>query len=288
MADLNSNIYWNHVDKTLEIALNEDIGCGDITTSSLIPEKHVSHSVLIAKENFVLAGLPFSERVFKLLDSGIKFKSLTKEGGKIRSGTVIAEMKGKTKSLLMGERTALNLLQRLSGIATLTAKYSAVVKGTGVKIVDTRKTVPGLRFFDKYAVRAGGGDNHRFGLFDGVLIKDNHIAAVGGVGKAVRIARDRAHHLVKIEVEVKNLQEVREALSAGADIIMLDNMPAVTTKKAVELIRRRNKDVLIEASGNINLENVREIAENGVDLISVGALTHSVLAADISMRFEFS
>ncbi len=286
MTDLISNIDWNQVDKTLEIALHEDIGSGDITTSSLIPKKHVSSSVLLAKDNFIIAGLPFSERVFKIIDSGIKFKSLAKEGGKIRSGTVIAELKGKTKSLLMGERTALNLLQRLSGIATLTAKYSAAVKGTGARIVDTRKTVPGLRFFDKYAVRAGGGSNHRFGLFDGVLIKDNHIAAVGGVGKAVKIARDRAPHLVKIEVEVKNLREVREALSARADIIMLDNMTAAATKKAVELIRSRNKDVLIEASGNINLENVREIAANGVDLISVGALTHSVQAADISMKFD--
>ncbi len=231
MTDLISNIDWNYVDKTLEMALHEDIGSGDITTSSLIPPQHVSSSVLIAKDNFILAGLPFSERVFKIVDSGIKFKSLAKEGGKIRSGTVIAEIKGKTKSLLMGERTALNLLQRLAGIATLTAKYSAAVKGTGVKIVDTRKTMPGLRFFDKYAVRTGGGSNHRFGLFDGVLIKDNHIAAVGGVGKAVRIARDMAHHLVKIEVEVKNLREVREALSACADIIMLDNMPAATAKR---------------------------------------------------------
>ncbi len=287
MPDLNLNLDWNHVDKSIEIALHEDIGSGDITTSSLIPPKHLSSSVLLAKDNFILAGLPFSERVFKIVDSGIKFKSLAKEGEKIKSGTVIAEITGKTKSLLIGERTALNLLQRLSGIATLTAKYSAAVKGTGARIVDTRKTVPGLRFFDKYAVRAGGGSNHRFGLFDGVLIKDNHIAAVGGVGKAVKIARDRAHHLVKIEVEVKNLREVREALSARADIIMLDNMPAATTKKAVELIRTRNKDALIEASGNINLDNVREIAENGVDLISVGALTHSVQASDISMKFDF-
>ncbi len=288
MADLNSHIDWNHVDKTLEIALNEDIGNGDITTSSLIRKNHVSNSVLIAKESFILAGLPFAERVFKLVDSGIKFKSLKKEGSRAGSGAVIAEIRGRTESLLMAERTALNLLQRLSGIATLTGKYAAEVKGTGTKIVDTRKTAPGLRFFDKYAVRAGGGDNHRFGLFDGILIKDNHIAAVGGIRKAVGRARKGAHHLVKIEVEVKNLKEVKEAMSAGTDIIMLDNMTPDRIKKAVDLIRGRKPDILIEASGNMNLENVRKIAETGVDLISVGAVTHSAPAADISMRFEFS
>jgi nicotinate-nucleotide pyrophosphorylase (carboxylating) len=288
MTDLISKCDWNFVDRILEIALKEDIGSGDITTSSLIRKNHVSNSVMIAKGGCILAGLPFAERIFNLVDSGIKFKSLKKEGSRARSGAVIAEIKGKTECLLMAERTALNLVQRLSGIATLTGRYAAEVKGTGAKIVDTRKTAPGLRLFEKYAVRAGGGGNHRFGLFDGILIKDNHITAVGGIRKAVGLARKGAHHLVKIEVEVKNLQEVKEAMSAGTDIIMLDNMTPHRIKKAVDLIRSRKPDILIEASGNVNLENVRKIAETGVDLISVGAVTHSAPAADISMRFKFS
>lgn len=288
MTDFISQYNWNSADKILLSALQEDIGNGDITTSSLIRENHISKAVLVAKDNFILAGLPFAERVFKLTDPDIAFKSLQKEGGRVTKGTVAAEVRGKTGKLLMAERTALNVLQRLSGIATLTGKYVNAVKGLPVKIVDTRKTVPCFRLFEKYAVGVGGGFNHRFGLFDGVLIKDNHIAAVGGAGKAVRLARSRAHHLVKIEVEVKNLQEVKGALSAGADIIMLDNMPAEKMVKAVALIRRRRPDVLIEVSGNITLENVRRAAECGVDMISVGAVTHSAPAADISMKFNIS
>jgi nicotinate-nucleotide pyrophosphorylase (carboxylating) len=286
MSDLIAEDGWGLTDGVLISALKEDIGSGDVTSSSLIPESHISNAVLIAKSGFVLAGVPFAERVFKLVNRGIQFKTLKKEGSRIKAGAVIAKIKGDTKGLLTAERTALNMLQRLSGIATLTDRYVKSVKGRRVKIADTRKTAPGLRFFDKYAVRIGGGSNHRYGLFDGVLIKDNHIAVAGGAGKAVKLARSKAHHLLKIEVEVKNLSEVKEALSAGADVIMLDNMPVREIKKAVDIIRRKNPDLIIEASGNINLDNVGEIAETGVDLISVGYITHSVRAADISMKFN--
>jgi nicotinate-nucleotide pyrophosphorylase (carboxylating) len=280
------NIYNVITDKMLLNALHEDIGNGDVTTSALIPENHVSDAVIIAKEDFVLAGLQFAGRVFHLTDDSVKFRPLGKDGSRIRSKTVIAKISGNTGNLLMAERTALNLLQRLSGIATLTDKYVQSVKDLKVKIADTRKTAPGLRFFDKYAVRAGGGCNHRYGLFDGVLIKDNHIAAIGGAGKAVRLARAKVHHLFNIEVEVKNIPELKEALSAGANVIMLDNMNVDMIKRAVSIIRRKNPDVLIEASGNVTFENVRSIAETGVDLISIGALTHSAPAADLSMKIS--
>ncbi len=274
------------IDSLLRRALAEDLGPGDITTSLLIREGHTSRAVLVAKDDFILAGLPFAERLFRLADSGVRFTSLKKEGSRVKKGSAVARVSGGTAGLLAAERTALNLLQRLSGIATLTDSYVKAVKGLGVKITDTRKTAPGLRFFDKYAVRAGGGDNHRFGLFDGVLIKDNHIAAAGGTARAVRLARSRVPHLFKIEVEVKNLTEVKEALSAGADVIMLDNMPVEKVKKAVAVIRSSDPGILIEASGGISPGNVRSIAEAGVDMISVGALTHSAPAADISMKFD--
>ena len=220
---------------------------------------------------------------FQLLNSELKFKAHKKDGDIVKKGTVIAAINGNTRSLLMAERTALNILQRLSGIATLTCRFVEKVKGLPVKIIDTRKTMPGLRTFEKYAVRAGGGKNHRFGLFDGILIKDNHINAAGGIEKAVMMAKLKAQHMLKIEVEAKNIREVRSALSAGAEIIMLDNMSIEDVMKSVKLIRSQNPKVIIEASGNINLENVRVIAETGVDLISVGALTHSATAVDISM-----
>lgn len=274
------------VDNILLNALHEDIGNGDVTTSALVPEKHVSSAIIIAKGDFILAGLPFAERIFKITDRNIKFRAVNKDGSRIKAKTVIAKISGSTGNLLMAERTALNLLQRLSGIATLTDKYVQSVKDLKVKIADTRKTAPGLRFFDKYAVRTGGGCNHRFGLFDGVLIKDNHIAAIGGVGKAVKLARAKVQHLFNIEVEVKNIAEVKEALSARADVIMLDNMNVDMMKRAVSIIRRKAPGVLIEASGNVNFENVRSIAATGVDLISIGALTHSAPAADISMKIR--
>ncbi len=274
------------IDDVLRNALHEDIGSGDITTLSLVPEKDISEALIIAKEDFILAGLSFAGRTFKLVNSEVKFKAKKRDGSRIRKGTVIAEIKGNTRSLLMAERTALNMLQRLSGIATLTSRFVERVTGLPVNILDTRKTTPGLRFFEKYAVKMGGGCNHRFGLFDGLLIKDNHIAAAGGVKKAVKLAMSRKDKSFKIEVEARSIKEVKEALSAGVDIIMLDNMAADEMTKAVKIIRSHKADVIIEASGNVNLENVRAIAETGVDMISVGALTHSAPASDISMKIK--
>jgi nicotinate-nucleotide pyrophosphorylase (carboxylating) len=276
---------YSNIDEVLLNALSEDAGNGDVTTLPLIPEDHVSEAVVIAKQGLIVAGMPFAERVFQLVDDSIKLKTLKREGVRTKAGTVIARVRGKSRSLLIAERTALNLFQRMAGIATLTREYVNTVKGLKVKIVDTRKTAPGLRFFDKYAVKTGGGENHRYGLYDGVLIKDNHIAAAGGVGRAVKLARANVHHLLKVEVEAGNLAEVKEALKAGADVIMLDNMPVEKMKKAVQIIRSHASYVIIEASGNIDLGNVRAVAETGIDLISVGALTHSAPAADVSLQF---
>lgn len=268
---------------TLEIirlALDEDIGYSDITSSLLIDEDHESRAVFIAKANFVLSGLPFAREVFYMLDPDITFNVFIKDGSKVSKFDVLAEVYGKTRVLLSCERVSLNILQRLSGISTMTDMFVEAVKGLNAKIVDTRKTTPGLRYMEKYAVRMGGGSNHRFGLFDGILIKDNHIEAVGSIRGAVKLAKG-SHHLVRIEVEVENLNDLEEAIEAGADIVMLDNMSIQDMKKAVRIAGGR---VALEASGNVNLENVREIAETGVDLISVGALTHSAAAVDISMK----
>ncbi|UCD34662.1 MAG: carboxylating nicotinate-nucleotide diphosphorylase [Nitrospiraceae bacterium] len=273
------------LDSLLIRALEEDLGSGDVTTEALIPEEGTSTAVLIAREDLRVAGLPFAERTFSLVDRSLVFGILKKEGSRVKAGTAVAKIRGRTRSILIAERTALNILQRTSGIATLTSRYVEAVKGTGAEIVDTRKTAPGLRFLDKYGVRAGGGRNHRFGLHDGLLIKDNHIAACGGIKAAVSLARTKAPHLLKIEVEVENMAGVRSALKAGADVIMLDNMPPGAMRKAVDYIRNQRPDVLVEASGSVTLEGVREIARTGVDLISVGALTHSVRAADLSLEF---
>lgn len=261
-------------------ALEEDIGPGDITTSLLIPVKIKSRALYIAKENFVLAGLPFAREVFHILDPSTSFKIFHNDGFRVKKGDVVAEVSGKTRTLLTGERVSLNILQRLSGIATLTNMYVEKITGLKAKIVDTRKTTPCHRFMEKYAVRMGGGTNHRFGLFDGVLIKDNHIKAVGSIKKAIELAK-RSHHLVRIEVEVENLHDLEEAIAAGADIVMLDNMSVSDIKKAVKI---SNSRIMLEASGNVKLENIRDIAETGVDLISVGAITHSAPAADISLK----
>jgi nicotinate-nucleotide pyrophosphorylase (carboxylating) len=261
-------------------ALEEDIGQGDVTTNLLIPEDRKSKAYCIAKENFVLAGLPFALEVFMILDHSILFNTLYNDGSKVKKGNIIAEISGKTCVILKGERVSLNILQRLSGIATLTNRYVEKTRGLKAKIVDTRKTTPCHRFMEKYAVKVGGGYNHRFGLFDGILIKDNHIKTLGSIKKAVREAK-KGHHLFKIEVEVKNLKELKEAIESGADIIMLDNMSVRDMKEAVKIAKGR---VMLEASGNISLENVREVAETGVDLISVGALTHSAPAVDISLK----
>ncbi|WP_223924058.1 carboxylating nicotinate-nucleotide diphosphorylase [Geobacter sp. AOG2] len=271
------------LDNLIEQALLEDIHTGDITTQALIPTASRASARLIAKEELTLAGLFVAEKVFKRLNPGIEFISRHSEGAKVAKGTVIATVHGTTAELLMGERVALNLLQRLSGIATLTSRYVAAVAGTGARIVDTRKTTPGLRELEKYAVRVGGGINHRTGLYDGILIKENHIAATGGVGEAIKRARDYIPHTLKIEVETETLAQVDEALAGGADIIMLDNMSLADMRSAVTAIDGR---ALVEASGGVNLETVRAIAETGVNIISVGALTHSARAMDISMLLD--
>jgi nicotinate-nucleotide pyrophosphorylase (carboxylating) len=268
------------VTSLLKRALEEDIGPGDITTSLLIPSDSESRALFISKSSFILAGLPFSREVFRILDPSTTFKIFFDEGSRVKKGNIIAEVFGKTWVILEGERVSLNLLQRLSGIATLTRTFVDKIKGLKTKIVDTRKTTPCHRYMEKYAVRMGGGGNHRFGLFDGVLVKDNHIEAVGSIKKAVEIAKN-THHLHKIEVEVENLQDLKQALEAGADIVMLDNMSLKDIKKAVDITNGR---VILEVSGNVKIEDVRAIAETGVDLISVGAITHSAAAADISLK----
>jgi nicotinate-nucleotide pyrophosphorylase (carboxylating) len=268
------------VSALLRCALEEDIGCGDITASLLLPEENISRAHIIAKGGFVLAGLPFTQEVFRILDPSLSFKPLFRDGDQIKKGDVIAEVWGKTRSVLSGERVSLNILQRLSGIATLTSAYNDKIRGTKAKIVDTRKTSPCLRFMEKYAVRTGGGGNHRFGLFDGILIKDNHIKAVGSIKEAVKRAK-KGHHLLRIEVEVETLDQLREAIEAGADVVMLDNMTVNEMTEAVKLV---NDKATIEASGNVTLDNIKDIAETGVDFISAGALTHSAPAADISLK----
>ncbi len=265
-------------------ALKEDVGRGDVTTESVIPVDHAAEARFIAKESFVVAGLALAREVFAMIDGGIIFEERVKDGDFAREHDTIAVLEGPTRGLLMGERLALNLLQRLSGIATLTRKFVDLTADTGARIVDTRKTTPNMRCFEKYAVRTGGGSNHRFGLYDGVLIKDNHVKAAGGIRNAVEAVRTKSHHLLKIEVEVGNMTELKEALEAGADIIMLDNMSTELMRESVERARKHAPPPLLEASGGVTLDNVREIALTGVDLISVGALTHSAPAVDISMK----
>jgi nicotinate-nucleotide pyrophosphorylase (carboxylating) len=264
-------------------ALAEDLGPGDVTSEATIPVDSTSVAVMLAKQHLVLAGLDAAREVFRQLDPSIEFTPFAKDGDAVHGGSEIATVSGNTRALLAGERVALNLLRHLSGIATLTSKYVDKVKGTKAEVLDTRKTLPGLRQLEKYAVRMGGGRNHRFGLSDGVLIKDNHIAASGGIIKAVERARKKVHHLLKLEVETKNLAEVADALDVGADVIMLDNMPVDVMRKAVKLVAGR---ALVEASGNVTLDTIRLIADTGVDFISCGSLTHSAPAADISMKIK--
>ena len=271
------------LDNLIEQALLEDIHTGDITTQALIPADSRASARLIAKEEMTLAGLFVAEKVFKRLNADVVFIPGLAEGALAAKGALIATVRGSAAELLMGERVALNLLQRLSGIATLTSRYVAAVAGTGARIVDTRKTTPGLRELEKYAVRVGGGFNHRTGLYDGILIKENHIAATGGIGEAIKRARDYIPHTLKIEIETETLAQVDEALANGADIIMLDNMSIDDMRTAVLAIAGR---ALVEASGGVTLETVRAIAETGVDIISVGALTHSARAMDISMLLD--
>ncbi len=271
------------VERIVRTALQEDIGLGDVTTEVTVAKDTVTRAELVAKEDFTLAGLDVAAEVFRILDPDVSFEKIFEDGHAVRKGEVIAWLKGRASILLQGERVALNLLQRMCGIASMTARYVAEVEGTGAVIVDTRKTVPGLRALDKYAVRMGGGRNHRIGLFDGVLIKENHVAAAGGITAAIQRAQQQLPHTLKIEIETRNLAEVKEALAAGADIIMLDNMTLDEMRQSVEDIAG---NALVEASGGVSLERVRDIAETGVNIISVGALTHSVKAADISMLFN--
>ncbi len=262
-------------------ALKEDLGAGDITTAAVVARGRAGEARIIAKEDFVLAGLFVAEKAFHALDPTLSFKARMRDGALARKGDSIATIEGRLASLLGAERVALNFLQRMSGIATLTARFAARVRGTRARILDTRKTTPCMRILERYAVKAGGGYNHRFGLFDGVLIKDNHIRAAGGVSKAVKKAAKRLGQGVAIEVEVSDIRETIEAVSAGADIIMLDNFKIDDIRKAVKVI---GKSAFIEVSGGVTLEQARRIADAGVDFISVGALTHSARAVDISME----
>lgn len=269
-----------NVKNIISLALEEDIGHCDITTNLLIPESQRSKALIIAKGSFVVAGIPFALEAFRIFDPKIEARVLFKDGSRVKRGDIIADISGSTRTILSCERVSLNILQRLSGIATLTNSFVKKVKDTGVRIVDTRKTTPALRFMEKYAVRVGGGGNHRFGLYDGILIKDNHIEAAGGITNAVNLAK-KTHHLWKIEVEVESLKDLRDALKAGADVVMLDNMSIEDMREAVRLAKGK---AIIEASGNVNMDNIMAVAGTGVDLISIGALTHSSPAADISMK----
>lgn len=276
-----SDFNIQEVELIINHAFQEDIGSGDITTNNIVPEKTLASASMTAKADGIIAGLELAEMVFRKLDKNLVWNPKIKDGDRVEKGDVILEIKGTFRALLTGERLALNIMQRMSGIATETAKYVAETKGTMVKILDTRKTVPGLRTFDKYAVKMGGGTNHRIGLYDMVMIKDNHIKIAGSITKAVEQVRKAIPSDIKVEVETTNLIEVKEALSAGADIIMLDNMSNELMTEAVQLI---NGKTLVEASGNMNLERISGVAKTGVDFISIGALTHSVTALDISQN----
>jgi nicotinate-nucleotide pyrophosphorylase (carboxylating) len=268
------------IDEAVHRALAEDVGKGDLTSNALIPEDAHTEGIIYSKDSGVLAGMPVARRVFELLDPEVEIEQELKDGSTLVPGSVIARIRGKGRAVLTGERTALNFLQRLSGVATATADLVKILEGTGAHLVDTRKTTPGLRLLEKYAVRIGGGCNHRLGLDDGVLIKDNHIKAAGGITEAVRCAKEQIPHTIKIEVEVESIDQIHEALDAGADIIMLDNMPPALMRDAVKITAGK---VPLEASGGITRETIREVAETGVDLISVGAVTHSARALDISL-----
>ncbi|MDQ0091770.1 nicotinate-nucleotide pyrophosphorylase (carboxylating) [Paenibacillus anaericanus] len=263
--------------------LKEDVGSGDVTTRVTVPAGHQSKGIIHAKEDGIIAGMPVSELVFEVVDPALSFTACVQDGQFVTKGTVLAEVEGSTHSILTGERLALNLLQRLSGIATRTSQYVNAIGGLPVRLVDTRKTTPGHRMLEKYAVRTGGGANHRFGLYDAVMIKDNHIKGAGGIAGAVSRARANIPHTMTIEVETESLEQVEEALAAGADIIMLDNMAPDLMKEAVRRIKAKAPHVTVEASGNVSLLTIRAIAESGVDVISVGRLTYSFDCLDISL-----
>jgi nicotinate-nucleotide pyrophosphorylase (carboxylating) len=279
----NSGLDFKVIKQIVEYALNEDIGSGDITTNSLIPENLNAKATMIAKSSGVIAGLEVAEYIFRNLSQDIVWKTYVKDGDHVGKGTVILEVAGSYRALLTGERLALNFMQRMSGIATMTSKCVSTVEGYKTKILDTRKTAPCLRLLDKYAVLMGGGTNHRIGLYDMVLIKDNHIKIAGSITNAVAQIKKSVADGIKIEVETTTPDEVKEALTAGADVIMLDNMTSQTMAECVKIISGQAK---VEASGNMTIGRLREVAATGVDFISIGALTHSVEAFDISMNIE--
>lgn len=269
------------IEKIIDIALKEDLGPGDITTSAIIDPSIKGKARLLAKEEIILAGVEVFSRVFSLLDPEIVVEWTYYDGDVVPNGKDIGIVKGSMRGILSGERTALNFLQHLSGIATLTRRYVDKTDPSQVRVIDTRKTTPGLRILEKYAVRMGGGTNHRFGLFDGILIKDNHIAVAGSISEALAKIKGRVPHTLKIEVEVENIKGVEEAIRAGADAILLDNMSLEEMKEAVFIAGGR---VLLEASGGVTLESIEEISKTGIDLISVGAITHSARSVDISLE----
>ena len=269
------------LDRLIDLALEEDLGTGDVTTQALIPPELQGEAHIRAKQDLVVAGLPLAARVFRKVDANLIFEAQVEEGQEVASGTVLARLSGPVAAILSGERTALNFLQRLSGVATFTRQMVGLIAGAQAALVDTRKTTPGWRALEKYAVRLGGARNHRAGLYDGVLIKNNHITAAGSITRAVKQAREQAHHLLKIEVEVPDLPGLEEALAAGADVIMLDNMDEATMAQAVKITAGR---VLLEASGGMHAARLAKVAATCVNLISMGALTHSAPAADIHLR----
>jgi nicotinate-nucleotide pyrophosphorylase (carboxylating) len=273
----------NSIQHLIEIALKEDIGSGDITTDNLIDPQLKGKGLIIAKESLVVAGLNVAKQVFQYLDSEVIFKSEYDDGDFLKKGDMLVNVEGRLRALLSGERTALNFLQHLSGISTLVRSYVNEISDKNIRLVDTRKTTPGLRGLEKYAVRVGGAYNHRIGLYDGVLIKDNHIAAFGGIKKAIDHIRSQVSHLLKIEVEVSDLDQVKEALESKADVIMLDNMTIKQIKEATAFIDNR---AIVELSGGITKSDLKSLSDTGVDIISVGALTHSARCVDISMQIS--
>lgn len=269
-------------DDVILSALAEDIPQGDITSESVVPADSRSKAVIMAKEEGILAGIPVAQRVFELIDPSVSFRVLKRDGRFVQIGDLLAEIEGPSISLLKGERTALNFLQRMSGIATTTRKFVQILSGSGTKVLDTRKTTPGMRVLEKYAVKMGGGENHRSSLSDMVLLKDNHLHIVGSVSAAVRLAKEKVPSHIKVEVETTNMDEVKEAIESGADIIMLDNMPIEEMREAIQWVNGR---VPLEVSGNVTLQNAAGLKDLGVDFISIGGLTHSYQSLDISLEF---
>ncbi|MBQ8582338.1 MAG: carboxylating nicotinate-nucleotide diphosphorylase [Ruminococcus sp.] len=274
-----------YIDNIITTALMEDINYTDAAADNLIPEDHRSSAYYVAKDTGVVCGIEIAKRVFELAGGDVDFRILLSDGAKVQKGDIIAELEGSTLTLLKGERTALNILQHMSGIATATNKCVELVKGTKASVTDTRKTLPGLRALQKYAVTVGGGKNHRFNLSDAAMLKDNHIDAYGGITAAVSALREKIGHTVKIEVEVRTLDELKEALENKVEIIMLDNM---SCEEMAEAVKITDGNALLEASGNVTAENIHAIAETGVDIISLGALTHSVKCFDVSMKIRSS